>query len=115
MSKREDWVRLRHMLDTGREVLSFAEGETRASLEVDRKSALVLVKCIEILGEAASRVSKETQDKYPDIPWQKIIGMRNRLIHAYYEIDLDLVWDTVTRDLPPLISGVEKILSTERS
>ena len=114
MSKREDWVRLRHMLDTGREALSFVEGQGRPDLDANRTLALALVKCIEILGEAASRVSKETQEKHPAIAWQKIIGMRNRLIHAYYEINLDLIWNTVTRDLPHLVGELEKVLPPER-
>ncbi len=110
MSKREDSVRLRHMLDAGREALAFAEGETRAALEADRKLALALLKCIEILGEAASRVSPETQESHPEVPWKKIIAMRNRLIHGYYEIDLDLVWDTISTDIPPLMKSIQKLL-----
>ena len=110
MPRREDWVRLRHMAEAGQEAVSFARGQTRASLDADRKLALALLKCIEILGEAASRVSEETQRHHLEIPWQKIIAMRNRLIHGYYEINLDLVWDTVTADLPPLLKAVESIL-----
>ncbi|MFQ5912400.1 MAG: DUF86 domain-containing protein [Nitrospinota bacterium] len=110
MSKRKDWVRLRHMLDAGQEALSFAEGKSRESLDVDRQLVLALVKSIEILGEASSRVSKETRDSHPQIPWQEIIAMRNRLIHAYYEINLDLVWDTLTADLPPLVRALETLL-----
>jgi uncharacterized protein with HEPN domain len=71
---------------------------------------LSVVKSIEIMGEAAARVTKECQNEFPQIPWGNIIAMRNRLIHAYFDIDLDRVWDTVTDDLPPLVEELEKIL-----
>ena len=69
-----------------------------------------LVRCIEIVGEAASQVTKETQRQLPDIPWPSMVAMRNRLIHAYFDIDLDRVWDTVIDDLPPLIAALDAIL-----
>lgn len=71
--------------------------------------ALSLVRCIEIIGEAASRVSGETRMLVPQIPWPDLVGMRNRLVHAYFDIDLDRVWDTVLDDLPPLIAQLEEL------
>jgi uncharacterized protein with HEPN domain len=65
---------------------------------------------VEIVGEAANRVSEATQRAHPDIPWSNIIGMRNRLVHGYDVIDYDLLWDTVTSDLPPLIAALQKIV-----
>lgn len=73
---------------------------------------LSLVKSIEPIGEAASRVSPACQSKCPSIPWPEIIGMRNRLIHAYFDINLDIVWRTITEELPPLIVELEKALSS---
>lgn len=67
---------------------------------------------IEIIGEAASRVSPACQAKYAGIPWPEIIGMRNRLIHAYFDINLDIVWRTITEELPPLVAELEKALSS---
>jgi uncharacterized protein with HEPN domain len=72
---------------------------------------LSLLKCIEIVGEAASRVSPRTQADLPDLPWADIVGMRNRLIHAYYDVDHDLVWDTVEQDLPGLVGALQTALS----
>jgi len=72
---------------------------------------LSLVKCVEIIGEAASKVSAETRSRHPLVPWEEIVGMRNRLIHAYFDIDLDRVWDTVTADLPPLRTVLEEMVS----
>ena len=111
--RRDDRIRLQHMLDAAREALSFAEGHIREDLNSDRKLALSLVKCIEIVGEAASRISQETQQEAPQTPWPDIISMRNRLIHAYFDIDLDRVWDTVEGDLPVLIAQLEDLLRAE--
>jgi uncharacterized protein with HEPN domain len=105
-----DLVRLRHMLDAGREALSYTAGRQRADLEHDRMLVHALVHCIEIIGEAASRTSAECRAEIATIPWTDIVGMRNRLIHAYFDINLDLVWDTVQDDLPPLIAELEKIV-----
>lgn len=99
------------MLDAARDAVGFAEGLERKDLFQDRKLALAIVKCIEIVGEAAARVTSETRVRYPYIPWTDIVGMRNRLIHAYYDVDLDRVWDTVLDDLPPLIAWLEDIVS----
>ena len=96
------------MLDAAREAESFSQNKTRNSLDTDRKLALALVKCIEIIGEAATQISNESREALPQIPWSDIIGMRNRLIHAYFDINLDILWKTIIEDLPPLISELEK-------
>jgi uncharacterized protein with HEPN domain len=100
------------MLDAAREACGFATGKRRVDLNQDRQLVLSLVKCVEIIGEAASRVSASTQSRCPEIPWPDIVGMRNRLIHVYFDIDLDRVWDTVVDDLPSLIVDLEKIVSS---
>jgi uncharacterized protein with HEPN domain len=112
---RDDQVRLRHMLDAAEEAISFARGKSRSDLDSDRMLTLALVKSIEIIGEAAARVTPDGRAESPEIPWQDIIGMRNRLIHAYFDIDLDRVWDTVSDDLPPLVATLERIGLTEAS
>lgn len=101
------------MLESAREAVSFSHGRTRLDLNHDRMLTLSLVKCIEIIGEAAAKVSPEAKVRYTTIPWTDIISMRNRLIHAYFDIDLDRVWDTITDDLPPLIEELEKIFPPE--
>ena len=110
MSRRNDSNFLRDMLDAAREALSFAQGKERADLDKDRKLVLSIVHLVEIIGEAADHVSREFQGTHPEIPWPVIIGMRNRLAHAYFEVDLDRAWDTVKDDLPPLIAQLEKIV-----
>ncbi len=98
------------MLEASRETVASAQGRTRADLDHDRIYALGLVKCIEIIGEAAARVSPEAQSQHPQIPRPQIIGMRNRLVHAYFDLDLDQVWNAVTEDIPPLMAALENVL-----
>jgi uncharacterized protein with HEPN domain len=108
--RKDDSIRLRHMLDAATEAEDFIRSKERKDLDKDRKLELALVKCIEIIGEAAASISEECRDEFPRIPWVDIIGMRNRLIHAYFEINLDILWKTLTDDLPPLILELKKIL-----
>ena len=108
-----DTVRLQHMLDAGQKAHLFAAGHSRDDLDKDEMLTLSLVKCIEIIGEAASRVSDECQKENPGIPWDDIIGMRNRLIHAYFDINRDIVWSTITEDLPSLIAELKAVLPSE--
>jgi uncharacterized protein with HEPN domain len=111
MSRRYDWVSLQQMLDHAQEAVEFARGKAKQDLASDRLLQLGLVRLVEIVGEAARRVSPETQLKYPEIPWAKVNGMRNRLVHGYDEINLDTLWDTVTEDLPALLSALPAVLA----
>ena len=108
--RKDDLIRLKHMLDAANEASLFVSGKKRNDLDANRQLTLALVKDIEIIGEAASKVSQETKTNYPAIPWLDIVNMRNRLIHAYFDIDLEIVWDTVTKDLPPLMTEIGKIV-----
>ena len=98
------------MLDHAREAVAFARGKTRRDLQRDRLLQLGLVRLIEIVGEAAARVSDQTRDAYPGIPWAQIVSTRNRLIHGYDFVDYDILWKTVEEDLPDLIRALEKLL-----
>jgi uncharacterized protein with HEPN domain len=109
----DDEVRLRHMLDAARTAARFARQRTRADLDQDELARHGLVRLVEIVGEAASRVTAETQEAIPTLPWSAIVGMRNRLIHGYYDVDLEVVWATLTDDLPPLIAELEAVLQSE--
>ena len=112
MSRHETDVRLRHMLDAAREAAQMAQGRTRADLDTDRPLNLSLVRLLEVVGEAASRVPVGERLKYTGIPWVQIVGLRNRLIHGYDNVDFDILWEIITHDLPPLIAELEKILSS---
>lgn len=108
---KNDLVSLRHMLDAAREAVGFATGRKRIDLEDDRMLNLSIVRLIEMVGEAAGRVSSATQQRHAQVPWSDIIGMRHRLAHGYDDVDLDIVWQVITVDLPPLIAMLETILA----
>jgi uncharacterized protein with HEPN domain len=112
MSKQSNDIRLRHMLDHAREAVALAEVKTRQNLDDDRLLELALVRLLEIVGEAASRVPEEERVKYPEIPWPQIVGLRNRLIHGYDAVDLDILWQIIVHDLPPLATALEAIVTT---
>jgi uncharacterized protein with HEPN domain len=110
MSDPKDAVRLRHMLDHAREAVSLVARKERGDLDTDRVLQLALVRLIEIVGEAARRVSEETQTRHPQIPWPQVISTRNRLVHGYDFVDHDILWETITDDLPALIAQLEQII-----
>lgn len=107
-----DEVRLHHMLDAANEAVSFLADRTRDELDSDNMLALATIRLLEVIGEAANTVTEETQQKNPQIPWRQIFGTRNRLIHGYYQVDLDIVWQIVKQDLPPLIANLEELLNS---
>lgn len=106
---REEPALLLDMLEFARDAVAFAEGMEYADFAEDRRSQFAILKAIEIVGEAAAHVSERTRDAHPEIPWRDVIGMRNRLVHAYFGIDLRLVWDTVKDDIPSLINELEPL------
>jgi uncharacterized protein with HEPN domain len=110
MAQHDDATRLRHMLDHAREAVHFAGGKRRADLDQDRLLTLALTRLLEIIGEAAARVTETTRTRHPQIPWPQITGLRNRLIHGYDQINLDILWQVVSSDLPPLIADLDAIL-----
>lgn len=112
MSK-SDVIRVRHMLDATREALSLVAGKTREHLSADLMLRLACIRLLEVIGEAASQVSAEFRAKYPDVPWNQMTGMRNRLIHAYFDINLDVLWETLADSLPSLAHALEDILRQE--
>ncbi len=91
MSRHDDATRLRHMLDHAEEAVEMAKGRTRADLDSDRPLELSLTRLLEVIGEAAARVSEKSRSLTPSIPWEDIVGLRNRLIHGYDEVDLDIL------------------------
>lgn len=113
--QRDDMVCVRHILDAASKAMLFARNRTREKLDTDEMLSLSLVRLLEIIGEAANGVSMDFREKHPQIPWKKMIGLRNRLIHGYFDINLDIVWDTVVEDLPPLVADLEKIIPREEA
>ncbi len=109
----EDAIRLRHMLDAATQALSFAGDRRREDLDQDRQLVWALIKAVEIIGEAAAQVSEEARSEAPNLPWRNIIGMRNRLVHAYYDINLDILWKTIIEGLPPLVTELKRYVPEE--
>ncbi len=98
--RREDRVRLRHMLDATNAALRFVEGKSRADLDHDEMLLFALVRAVEVIGEAAGKVSADGRAEMPAVRWSAIVGMRNRLVHAYFDIDRNVLWATVNDSLP---------------
>jgi uncharacterized protein with HEPN domain len=109
MPHRDDERSLRHMLAHAREALTLTAGKTREDLNRERVLVLAILQLLQIVGEAASRVSIDCCKANPQIPWGQIVAMRNRLIHGYDVIDLDIVWSVMSGDLPALIAELERL------
>ena len=107
---KDDLIRVKHMLDSANEALSFIKDKTRKDLDQNKMLVLSLVKCVEIIGEAANSITDDLKSKHTSIPWQDIIKMRHRLIHIYFDVDYDIVWKTVKDELPELIRELKKII-----
>jgi uncharacterized protein with HEPN domain len=108
----EDRASLFDMLVFAREAMAFARGRKRVDLDRDRGFLRSLERVLELIGEAARRISLETQEAYPAIPWKDIIGMRNIIAHEYGKVDLDEIWKTMQEDVPRLVATLEELVST---
>ena len=110
MSRRDDTVPMRHTLDHARQAVTIVARRSRADLTEDPVLQLALRQVIQIIGEAANRVSKEGQTRYPDIPWREAIAARNRIVHGYDSVDYDIIWRILTEEFPALITALERAL-----
>jgi uncharacterized protein with HEPN domain len=110
MSRRDPMVSVHHMLDHAIEAVEMARGRTRADLDTDRMLNLSLVRLVEVVGEAASRVPEEFRARHPNVPWRQTIGMRNRLIHGYDAVNFDILWAIIKKDFPSLMEQMRVIL-----
>lgn len=109
--KPSDEIRIKHMIDASEEAISFAKEKNRDDLDTDRMLVLSLIKEIEIIGEAATKISIDMRDMNSQVPWDDITGMRNHLVHGYFDVDLEMLWNTVKLDLPALLIKLKKISS----
>ena len=101
------------ILDAARLVLVYVSDKTKQEFDNDIQCQDAVIRRLEIIGEAARRVSEQTKIKLPHLPWSAMMNMRNVLIHEYDAIDLPIVWDTVQNDLRPLIGALEKVVPPE--
>ncbi len=105
----EDRIRLLHMVEASQMAMQFVSDRTRNDLDTDRMLLFAVVRAIEVIGEAANNVSDDLQRTHPGIPWKAMVGMRNRLIHAYFDIDTDIVWETVQVEIPTLLPSLRAL------
>jgi uncharacterized protein with HEPN domain len=106
----DERTRVEHMIEAAETVGRFVSGRSRNDLDGDEMLVFALVRAIEIIGEAASRISSETQQAFSDIPWRLIIAMRNRLVHAYFDVDRQIVWKCATEEVPELLPKLRNLL-----
>lgn len=111
MTQRDDLVYVGHMVDTANKVITFVAGLSREDFDDNEQLRLAITHLLQVIGEAARRVSLDFRGAHPEIPWKAIVGMRSKVVHDYLNVDEDVVWDTVKNDLPPLIAKLEKLLS----
>ncbi|GAC1638933.1 MAG: hypothetical protein NVS9B14_19780 [Candidatus Acidiferrum sp.] len=112
---RDDRQRLEDILEASRLIKGFALGKTKESLTTDALLQSAILYQLHVIGEAANRISDSLRTKYPNIPWTPIHGFRNRVAHEYFKLDMDLVWNTIELDIPPLAVEIENIIRIEFS
>ncbi len=110
---RDDRLTLEQMLETARRIRRIASGCTRQEFEADEVRQLALLHLIQVLGEAASRVSAAFREFHPELPWGSMAGMRNRIVHGYDHVDPDIVWRVATEDVEPVIAALERLVGSE--
>lgn len=110
MSPRDWQERIRDILDAIAEIQKFTRGMDYETFHEDDRSVRAVEMNFIIIGESANQIPEEVEEKYPEIPWNLMRAMRNRIVHVYFQIDEKLLWDTVQNDLPPLIPMLEKLL-----
>ena len=114
MTPPDDAIRLHHILDSASRAVEFTHGKSRDDLDRNEVLTLALTRLLEIIGEASTGITEEFRAKHTEIPWRQMSDMRNRLIHGYFDINHELVWETIVCELPPLIVQLEKVLAEER-
>lgn len=110
MRKRDYYDYVWDILNSIEEVEEFTSGMTLEDFSKDKKTINAVVRSLEVLGEAAKKIPQSIRKTHPDLPWNKMAGMRDKLIHQYFSVDLDILWKVVTEDLPPLKPNIKKIL-----
>lgn len=110
---KDDRIKALHALEAAEKAVAFLEGLEREDLDRDEKLSLAVVRLLEIVGEAAAQTEATFREAHPDVPWRRMVALRNRLIHGYFDINLNVVWDTVKTDFPPMVAALQNILNSD--
>ncbi len=97
------------ILESIQDITDFTKGMTIDQFSVDRKTVKAVIRCLEVIGEAANKIPNDVREKYSEVPWTEIIGMRNRLIHEYFGVDVHIIWQTIQEDIKPLYNWIKKL------
>ena len=109
---KDDLVYLEHILDSLRKILAYTVDYDRLTFLADTKTQDACIRQFEVVGEATKRVTMGLQTQFPTVPWKDMAGMRDKLIHDYIDVDMDVVWQTATDDVPTLLTEIETIYET---
>ncbi len=101
---------LKDILGSISDIQNFTRDITQKELEKDKKTLYAVIRCLEVLGEAVKKVPKDIAKEYPHVPWKEIAGMRDKLIHEYFGVDIETLWDTIQEDITPFKDAVTKII-----
>lgn len=107
----KDSLKLHHIIDATQHLLDFTNGVSKGDFVVDYEKQSAVIRQLEVIGEAASNLTTRFTQQHREIDWPKVIGMRHKMIHDYFDVDVDIVWTTAVDDVPPLKVAVEKILN----
>lgn len=111
--KREYSDSLRDMLENAQRAIQFTKGMSYEAFAKDDKTVYAVIRAVEIIGEAAANIPEEVRSKHPNVPWREVKGMRNKLVHQYFGINMEVVWQTIHEDLPMLIEVLKEIPNQE--
>jgi len=112
MRKRDFWDYVQDILDSINDVESFIEGMSFEEFRKDRKTVNAVVRSIEVIGEASKRIPRAMKAKHVGVPWKLMLGMRDKLIHEYFGVDVEILWKTAKDDIPPLKPLIQRMLES---
>jgi len=112
---KKDEAYLRHILDAISDIEKFTKDVTKEGFFENKEKQYAVLRALEVIGEATKNLSKQSKAKYPDVPWRDAAGMRDKLIHGYFGVNLELVWETIKNELPGLKKRISRILREEEA
>ena len=114
MNGKDPLIFLEHILESIRHIENFSKGLSKQRMLKDKQKQYAIIRAIEIIGEAVKSLPVSLKNKYPDVSWRDIVGTRDKMIHHYFGVDLEMVWEIIKKDLPKLKKQIIKILEKEK-